>query len=78
MSEFKLDIDTPYPLPSLSKLQEKPERLPYSSNHIKYKHYGKLVEKLIDKIKELEDPEQKKSTDRSDRQPHEEIIPHLE
>ena len=49
MSEFKLDIDTPYPLPSLSKLQEKPERLPYSSNHIKYKHYGKLVEKLIDK-----------------------------
>ena len=50
MSEFKLDIDTPYPLPSLSKLQEKPERLPYSSNHIKYKHYGKLVEKLIDKM----------------------------
>ena len=61
MSEFKLDIDTPYPLPSLSKLQEKPERLPYSSNHIKYKHYGKLVEKLIDKIKELEDPEQKRA-----------------
>ena len=73
MSEFKLDIDTPYPLPSLSKLQEKPERLPYSSNHIKYKHYGKLVQN-----QRAGRSGTKKSTDRSDRQPHEEIIPHLE
>lgn len=61
MSEFKLDIDTPYPLPSLEKLHEKPEKLPYSNNRIKYKHYGKSVEKLIDKIRELEDPDQKRA-----------------
>lgn len=61
MADFKLDIDWPYPLPSLEKIHEKPEKLPYSSNHIRYKHYGKLVEKLIDKIHELEDPGQKRA-----------------
>ena len=61
MSGFKLDIETPYPLPSLEKINEKPEKLPYQTNHIKYPHYGKLVEKLIEKIKETEDPEQKRA-----------------
>lgn len=61
MTEFKLDIETPYPLPSLEKLHEKPERLPYSTNRIKYKHYGKSVEKLIQKIRETEDPDQKRA-----------------
>lgn len=61
MSEFKLDIETPYPLPSIEELNEKPEKLPYSSNHIKYKHYGKLVERLVEKIHELEDPGQKRA-----------------
>lgn len=61
MSEFKLDIDAPYPLPSMEKINEKPEKLKYSTNHIRFRHYGKSVEKLIDKIKELEDPEQKRA-----------------
>ena len=61
MSEFKLDIETPYPLPSLEKIHEKPERLKYSSNRIRYRHYGKMTEKLIDKIQELEDPDQKRA-----------------
>ena len=75
MSEFKLDIDTPYPLPSLSKLQEKPERLPYSSNHIKYKQISRKTHRQNQRAGRSGT---KKSTDRSDRQPHEEIIPHLE
>lgn len=61
MSEFKLDIETPYPLPSIEKLQEKPETLPYSTNRIKYRHYGKMVEKLIEEIRQQEDPEQKRA-----------------
>ncbi len=61
MSEFKLDIETPYPLPSLEKINAKPQKLSYSSNHIRWRHYGKLVEKLIEKIKETEDPEQKRA-----------------
>ena len=61
MSEFQLDIDAPYPLPSLEKINEKPEILKYNTNHIKFRHYGKLVEKLIEKIKETEDLEQKRA-----------------
>ncbi|MEG0794890.1 MAG: DUF4290 domain-containing protein [Odoribacter sp.] len=61
MSEFKLDIETPYPLPSLEELQQKPERVPYGGCRIKYKHYGKLVEKLIEEIRQQEDPEQKRA-----------------
>ena len=61
MSNFTLDIDSPYPLPSKEKLEEKPKKIPYSDHHIKYRHYGLLTEKLIAKIKELEDPEQKRA-----------------
>lgn len=61
MSEFKLDIDTPYPLPSMEKIREKPEKLTYNTNRIRYRHYGKSVEKLIEKIRETEDPEQKRA-----------------
>lgn len=61
MSEFKLDIDTPYPLPSIEKLNEKPERIPYKNNKIRFKHYGASVEKLAQKIKELDNIEEKKA-----------------
>lgn len=61
MSEFKLDIETPYPLPSLEKINEKPEKLKYGSGRIRFRHYGKSVEKLIEKIRETEDPDQKRA-----------------
>ena len=60
MSNFTLDIDSPYPLPEKDILEEKPEKLPYNNHRIKYKHYGFLTEKLIEKIKETEDPEIKR------------------
>lgn len=61
MSDFKLDIDSPYPLPSVNILQEKPDRLPYSNHHIKFKHYGKLTEKLIEAIRNQQNPELKRA-----------------
>jgi hypothetical protein len=60
MSEFNLDIDTPYPLPSKEKLAEKPERLPYSNHRVKFKHYGLIIEKLLGKVNEVEDEEKKR------------------
>ena len=60
MSNFTLDIDSPYPLPEKDILEEKPEKLPYNNHRIKYKHYGLLTEKLIEKIKETEGPEIKR------------------
>jgi hypothetical protein len=60
ISDFKLDIDSPYPIPEKNKLVEKPEKINYPSKNIKFKHYGKTVEELIAKAVEIENPDEKK------------------
>lgn len=47
MSEFKLDVDGPFPKPTAEELETKPERVAYPKQTIKYGHYGKMVERLI-------------------------------
>ncbi|MFC2099192.1 DUF4290 domain-containing protein [Bacteroidota bacterium] len=47
ISDFKLDIDSPYEKPTREILFEKPKPVPYSDYNIKYKHYGKIIELLI-------------------------------
>ncbi len=59
ISKFRLDIDFPYDPPEASKFEEKPNRIPYNQNNLKYKHYGKSVKLMIDKAAELEDGEEK-------------------
>ncbi len=60
ISDFKIDVDSPYPIPTQEAIHKKPDALSYPQNRIKYKHYGKAVEKLIEKARALEDPDQKK------------------
>lgn len=55
---FDLDVDSPFPAPESSN-DKKPERLGYFSNEIKYKHYGRSIELLIEKAIQLEDPKEK-------------------
>jgi hypothetical protein len=59
MSDFDLDIDSPYPKPEREILNKKPERLSYKTSEIKYKHYGRNIQLLIKKAIEIEDPEDK-------------------
>ena len=40
MSDFKLDIDSPFPIPTREVVQLKPERLTYPQNFPKYRFYG--------------------------------------
>jgi hypothetical protein len=47
MSDLKLDVDAPYPMPTLEELHSKPERIPYPQTEIRFGHYGKLVERMI-------------------------------
>jgi len=61
ISDFKLDVDSPYPPPSKDTFQRKPDKIPYSDNKITFRHYGKYVEKIIDKVSEMEDGEKKNS-----------------
>jgi|SRR4051812_4422299 hypothetical protein len=59
ISDFKLDVDSPYPVPSKDAFHAKPQRVPYPSNDIKYKYYGKTMTNLIAKISELEEGDKK-------------------
>ena len=59
ISNFELDIDGPFPKPDPSVLDRKPDRLKYYSNEIKYRHYGRSVELLIDQAIAMEDPKEK-------------------
>ena len=59
ISKFDLDVDSPFPIPEATILERKPDRMRYSSNHIKFRHYGKNIEILIKNAIALEDPKEK-------------------
>jgi len=61
MSEFKLDIDSPYPPPSSTELVEKPSTVPYTQSHIRQKHYGKILVEMIHEASKLEDCTQREA-----------------
>jgi hypothetical protein len=57
ISDFKLDIDSPYPTPTSAILTEKPRIVPYNQNSIRYKHYGKVIEMMVKKATEMDEGE---------------------
>lgn len=59
MAEFKLDVDSPYEVPSKEELQSKPARVAYPTGRIKYGHYGKTIENIIARVLEEEDKEKR-------------------
>ena len=48
MSDFKLDVDSPFPITSKEVLQKRPDPLPYPQNHPKYRFYGNNIKRMID------------------------------
>ncbi len=61
MSDFKLDVDSPYPKPTPESVSTKPEKVNYPQTHIKFRFYGKNITKMIKTVAELEDGQFKKS-----------------
>jgi Domain of unknown function (DUF4290) len=59
ISEFKLEVESPYPIPTRETLKAKPERLPYPKRYPKHNHLGKNIEHVIDKALKEENPEKK-------------------
>lgn len=55
MSDFKLDVDTPFPVLTKEKLQERPEPLRYPQNFPKYRFYGNNIKRMIDVANSWED-----------------------
>ena len=48
MSDFRLDVDSPYPIPSREVLQLRPDVLNYPQNFPKYRFYGNNIKYMID------------------------------
>ncbi|MEI6489593.1 MAG: DUF4290 domain-containing protein [Bacteroidota bacterium] len=60
ISKFKLDVDSPYPLPTAATFKTKPERIKIpGTKRIRYKHYGRITEDLIQKATEYPEGEEK-------------------
>jgi hypothetical protein len=59
ISDFKLDVDSPYPIPTRETLKAKPQRLHYPKRYPKYNHLGKNIEVVINKALSEENPDKK-------------------
>jgi hypothetical protein len=59
MSDFKLDVDSPYGMPDRDILEEKPSIMDYPKGNIKFGHYGKYTEMILKETTKEEDPNAK-------------------
>jgi hypothetical protein len=57
ISNFQLDVDSPYPMPERAVIGKKPNHVDYNSNKLYYKHYGKNIQLLIERVMAIEDPQ---------------------
>ena len=57
ISDFKIDVDSPYPIPTKENIHHKPEPLKYPNHNIRFKHYGHTVEDMINKTLNISNPE---------------------
>jgi Domain of unknown function (DUF4290) len=55
MSDFTIDVDSPYPLPNRELLEQKPDRLEYPQNFPRYRFYGNNIKYMIDVANKWED-----------------------
>lgn len=53
MSGKQLDIDWPFDISGAEKIHTKPEPLRLPGNRIRQRHYGKLIEELFEKLKQM-------------------------
>lgn len=59
ISGFRLDVDFPCDVITEERMHPKPEKIPYTASSMRYRHYGKSIEKMIEKVADMEDSEEK-------------------
>ena len=57
MSDFKLDIQSPYKKPEIEKLEERPEPMEYPGNKIRFSYYGNTIQTMIETAMKMDDSE---------------------
>lgn len=59
ISDFTLEVKSPYPIPTRETLKAKPDPLPYPKRYPRYSHLGKNLEVIINKALKEENPEKR-------------------
>ena len=59
ISNFELEVESPYKKPEKESYQSKPDEVPYPKNDIRFKHYGKIMEDMVKSASELSEGEDK-------------------
>lgn len=65
ISDFSLDVDSPYPVPAPESLNERPREVLIEKRPVKATHYGRNIESIIDLIAGMEDGDVKNEMLRS-------------
>ena len=59
IADFNLDVNNPYPVPVPEVLFKKPMRVAYPQSEVRFKHYGKNLERLVKEAMKLEDQQER-------------------
>ncbi len=59
MADFNLDVDNPFTTPDRTILFKKPRKMEYPQNDVRFRHYGKNIEKLVKEAIKKEDPQER-------------------
>jgi hypothetical protein len=59
IADFDLDVDSPYPVPEREILFKKPMKMEYPLNDVRFRHYGKNIEKLVKEALKKDDPQER-------------------
>lgn len=61
ITHFELDVDAPYPKPDPKAVGKPPQTVAYNNNNLRFRHYGRNVELLIEKSLTMTDAEEQKT-----------------
>lgn len=59
MADFNLDVDNPFTTPDRTILFKKPRKMEYPQHDVRFKHYGKNIERLVKEAIKKEDPKER-------------------
>ncbi|MBQ3354892.1 MAG: DUF4290 domain-containing protein [Bacteroidales bacterium] len=61
ISDYQLDVDSPFPAPQPMNKDSKPQRVGYQNHDIKYGHYGYYMAKMIEIASERDDEDMRQA-----------------
>jgi hypothetical protein len=62
MAGFVLEVNSPFPIPEPEILFKKPMKMAYPKNDVRFRHYGKNIEKLVKEALKKDDAQEREES----------------